>query len=333
MSARLDAILATVEIADVLRLAHVEPPANERKPILCPLPGHLERTPSFVVQQSGRGYRCHGCNGHGGIIELAVALGLGKDKAAAVDFLAERFRIPPSNEPARRRGRTSTAFALPPAPAETATSEDDLCRVRDALRGIVPLLGTPGATYLEGRGIDATAAAANDVRYHSNWLGRGAAVVFAIRDRAGKVVAAQGRFVDSSTMPKAMSIGPLSAGVYRTAAALQADTVAICEAPIDALSLAVSGTSAIALCGTSLTRWLRSAVAFKAVVVATDADAAGNAAAERITAEFNLGTRVLRLLLPEGVKDANALLVRDAEALHAILGEIRDRDCGADLAV
>lgn len=323
MSARLDALLRVATIADVLRLANVEPPTRERKAICCPL--HAESTPSFQVQASGRGFRCFGCDAHGGIIELAIALQLAPDKCRAVDRLCEHLHVPVDADavPQRRRRRTIPAFALPPVAPDPTADADALARVSAALRDRTPLAGTPGATYLKTRGIDPAAADANDVRYHANWLGRGPAVVFAIRDTSGRVVAAQGRFIDTNAQPKAMTVGAMSAGVYRTAAALEVEIVAITEAPIDALSIAVSGMPALALCGTSIPTWLRRTLAFRTVVVATDADDAGNAAAERIADQFNLGSRVVRLTLPDGVKDANDLLTRNADALYDIVQNIR----------
>ena len=333
MSTRLDALLTVATIADVLRLAHIEPPTNERRPILCPLPGHTERTPSFMVQQSGRGFRCHGCAGHGGIVELALALGLGKDKAAVVDRLAEHFRIPVSDEPNTRRlfKRPMAHAVLPPVAPDPIPGADVLARVSVALRDRTTLAGTPGTAFLEGRGIDPVAAAAHDVRFHRNWLGRGPAVVFAIRDRAGKLVAAQGRFIDPKTYPKAMTVGALSAGVFRTAAALDVDVVAITEAPLDALSIAVSGLPSLALCGTSISVWLRRALAFRTVIVATDNDIAGDATAKRISEEFNLGSTIVRMTLPEGLKDANQLLMQDSDALYAQVQTIRKEQLGLPL--
>jgi len=309
----------------VLRLANVEPPSRDRKAICCPL--HAENSPSFQIQASGRGFRCFGCNAHGGIVELALALQLAPDKARVVDRLCDHLRVPDNDDERAsfRRERPARTYALPDLPPDPIAGPEAIIRVRTALRDVVPLEKV-GADYLSRRGIDPAAAAANDTRFHPNWLGRGDAVVFGIRDRAGNIVAAQGRFVDPVTQPKALTIGALSSGVYRTAAALDVEIVAITEAPIDALSLAVCGVPAIAMCGTSIATWLRSALAFRTVIVATDADDAGDTAANRITHTLNLGTRIQRLSLPAGVKDANALLTRDADQLLEIVREIRERE-------
>jgi len=325
MSARLDTVLQVATVADVLRLARFEPPARERDLILCPLPQHVERTPSFMVQRSNRGYRCHGCGAHGGVLELVVALGLARDRRAAVDVLAEQYRVPEDTEDkaawkaARQLERQrATAAALNPAgPREPVVTPEDRAALRKALEAVAPLAGTSGEAYLRGRGIEP--AAAYDTRYHGNWLGRGApAVVFAVRDRGGRVVAAQGRMIEAATGPKAMSRGRVGLGVYATVAALAAMTevVAVVEGPIDALSLAVCELPAIALCGAkNRPAWLRTALAFRSVVLATDNDAAGDAAAEDLRVWLNLGTRCSRLALPAGCKDTNELLRRDPDAM------------------
>jgi len=81
------------------------------------------------------------------------------------------------------------------------------------------------------------------------------------------------------------------------------------EAPIDALSLAVCGVPAVALCGCEgLPDWLRMRCAFQTVIAAFDADDPGDEA-----------TRVLRLR-PVGAKDWNAaLLSRGADDLRTWL--------------
>lgn len=333
MSARLDAVLRVATIADVLRMARVEPPASERKLILCPLPGHMERTPSFNVQKSGKGYRCHGCGGKGWVLALTVALGLATTRSRAVELLCEHYRIPrdaaddaawKASRREMKRRNTAAAFALPLLQPEPQPSPEDRETLRSALRGCVPLDGTPGVAYLAGRGLCAIAAASNDVRFHPDWLGDGAALVFAVRDRQGRVVAAQGRFIAADASPKTKSKGRIGLGVYATAAALETDVLAICEGPLDALSLAVCELPAIALCGAkNRPAWLRMALRQQHVVLALDRDAAGDAAAADLRVWFNLGTTCERLVLREDTKDVNELLRRDPEELLALARETK----------
>jgi DNA primase len=340
LGARLDAVLALATVFDVLQLASVEPPRSARDAIRCPLPDHFDGTPSFSIQASGRGFRCHGCGARGGVLDLAAALGLAGDRAAAVDVLAEFYRVPaddasPSEirnaRAARRRDRALASLRYESAtrPSETDNAERDaqLATFRRQARGLVPILdarAAPGADYLRRRGIEPDLADAAPVRYASRWFGR-AAVVFPIRDRAGRIVAGQGRYIDGDA-PKTRTAGP-KRGVFATPGALDADVLAIVEAPLCALSLAGCGLPSIAILGTSFAEWLPVVLGFRRrfVAILTDADAAGDAAAGKLEAAllpFGLKTERVRL---DAAKDPNALLQRDADALLELASDIGRR--------
>lgn len=140
------------------------------------------------------------------------------------------------------------------------------------------LRGTEGVKYLEGRGIDAGTAARAGVAWCEWFLGH-PAVVFRIRDVSGRVVALQGRYLHTDDQgDKCRSIGDISRGVFCTAGAWDGDIV-LCEAPIDALSLACMGCPAMATCGTRLPDWMPQATVGRVVRIATDADEAGDEAA------------------------------------------------------
>jgi len=65
------AYLDGIEAVDyVFRLTGEEP--NRAGYLLCPLPGHDERTPSFSCRDTR--WRCYGCHAHGSIYELAGIL-------------------------------------------------------------------------------------------------------------------------------------------------------------------------------------------------------------------------------------------------------------------
>jgi Toprim-like len=226
----------------------------------------------------------------------------------------------PLNRRARTRAALGRAFAISPSSdkAERRTASDDQ-RWREAWDASRPLEMTAGAAYLEGRGVPADAAAEADVRFSPAWYGR-AAVLFPILDRAGALVAVNGRFVDGRDNPKTQSGGPKSLGVFATPGALSAPLIAVCEAPIDALSLWLCGIAAVALNGTSWPEWLPSALAFKPVLLATDADIQGDAAAKHLSEELSArGARPCRLR-SRGAKDWNGVLdLRGVEALRSHL--------------
>ena len=192
---------------------------------------------------------------------------------------------------------------------------------RHSLPGLFPLNGSPGQTYLEGRGLPLSLCLEAKVKWALSWFGR-PAVVFPIYDDAGTLVAAQGRYTDGHENPKARTLGSKKQGVFLSPnfwrQVQQGAPVTIVEAPIDALSIALCGFPALALCGKSgHPEWLAVRCAFKTVFVAFDADEAGEQGYVQLVPTFEaLGSRVRRLV-PQGVKDWN-------EALQAGCDELTD---------
>jgi hypothetical protein len=345
-NSRLDGVLNVTSVLDVLTLAHVDRPRNERALIRCPLPGHNENTGSFKVQPSGKGYRCFGCGAAGGVLDLTVALGLAPDRPRAVEYLANYYRIPAADGPVNHlptrsyHPRPRLSAVLPPPATPVKLDPKTHARLANAVRDCQPIIDTPGAIFLSsgfpertppiaGRGITPDAADFCGVRYHPNWLGDGEAVVFAGRNEAGTLVAAQGRFIDPRIKPKSKSIGKIKecGGVFSTPGAASAQLVGITEAPIDAITLAICGIPSFALMGTSnVHAWLRRRIAFTTALIATDNDPAGDHSAILIAQMLTHGTRCERLHLPAGFKDPNKMLVDAPDELAALLDEIMRRD-------
>jgi hypothetical protein len=213
--------------------------------------------------------------------------------------------------------RNSTVLSpAPPALSACAdTPESTLAPApvwRRPLKNLVPLAGTPGEKYLQKRGIALEAAHAAGVRFSPSWFGR-PAVVFPVRDAGSTLVAAQGRYISQGKGPKARTTGDKKAGVFVTAGfwedVKRGAPVVICEAPIDALSIALCGFPALALCGKDgWPDWLPVKCAFKSVALAFDADEAGDMGAEKLYRVLgSLGAKPFRLR-PEGGKDWNEVL-------------------------
>ena len=212
--------------------------------------------------------------------------------------------------------------------ARQEPTQNDEWDWRADLAAADPVARTPGAHYLETRAIPLEIAAAAGVLYVRSWAGH-PAVVFPFRDRAGALVAAQGRHLTNDLKPNKRTGGPSKMGVFATPGAFNAATVAIVEAPIDALSLAAAGLPAIALHGTNAPAWLAAALAFKTVCVALDNDKAGNDASLRLIGELSaFGGRCERLH-PAAGKDWNEILV--AKGLAALVEELsRNGLCAAE---
>jgi hypothetical protein len=200
---------------------------------------------------------------------------------------------------------------------EAPSAYDEAAEWREQLIGLQPLSETAGAKYLEGRGIPIGVASLAGVQFHPKYFGN-AAVMFPVCDRAGQTVALSGRYIRDLT-PKTRAAGPKSEGAFMAPvtgqsgcifAPLESATPAIIvtEAPIDALSIAAAGYPAIACIGTSGPRWLHLACGLKRVLLAFDADDAGDAAAEKIATAMQPYGAICERLRPEHGKDWNEVL-------------------------
>lgn len=83
-----DSIVARLGVCDVLIVANIPTPSRANKLVNCPLPGHVDATPSFRV--FNRGWICFGCNRKGGVLDLVVALGYAHDRREAAKWLEGR---------------------------------------------------------------------------------------------------------------------------------------------------------------------------------------------------------------------------------------------------
>ncbi len=103
------AAVPTVDLADRLcgpgQLRRI---GGERWTALCPLPGHDEKTPSFVVYPGDRGWWCYGCQRGGDVVDLAqAAWGIDRADVAAAEVLITFGHPIPERPPAwfRRQER------------------------------------------------------------------------------------------------------------------------------------------------------------------------------------------------------------------------------------
>ncbi len=225
----------------------------------------------------------------------------------------------------RENAAINRAFAVPPK-TETPEKREAATDPSEAWAASVVLEGTAGASYLERRGLPAGVAHKAGVRFSLSFFGR-PAVLFPVQDKAGTLIAVSGRFVDGRNDLKTMAAGSKSLGVFMTPGAFSSRVIAVCESPIDALSLWLCGIAAVALVGTSAPGWLPSVLAFKHVLLATDNDQpdrsgkrAGDEAAAKLAIDFDArGSHTFRLR-PRGGKDWSEILEsRGVESLRTHL--------------
>jgi Toprim-like len=176
-----------------------------------------------------------------------------------------------------------------------------------------PTIGSPAADYLaNSRAIPLEALASfPNVRYmpkvnelppHHKYISE--SVAFLLCDPDENPVGIQLRSIDGNAKPIYKATD--APHIFATPGALQAHNPIITEAPIDALTLAIAGYPAIATCGTNFPEALAQKFKGKKVILAQDADEAGDKAVTEITKilESNDVTKRGRLR-PAGAKDWN----------------------------
>lgn len=241
---------------------------------LCPFCGDAKPRDrahkSLVVHPSTGAYLCHRCGARG---KLRNADG-------------------EESSPVRPRRKRKPPRWTPPTPPQATES------LQTALTWQYrPLRGTAGEEYLRGRGIDVDLAHRAGVRYCERFADA-PAVVCPFRTHAGNLIALQGRYIVAHE-PKVRTYGSVTAGVFATPTAWDAGTVAVAEAPIDALSLHIAGVPSFALGGTALRVWLPPLLAGRVVLLAFDADGAGDRAAQEWDAELRrFAVKPIRLRPP-----------------------------------
>jgi hypothetical protein len=204
-----------------------------------------------------------------------------------------------------------TAAAPAPKPAQ---APEDIEKKTEQYKAIIAsctdIQGTPAETYLAGRGIVLDPGAGYDVGYSPNCYGS-EAIIFYLLGLNGQMVGMQSRGIQSKTFritkdPAADQTGQ----IFATPGAMGAlSWVVIVEAPIDALSLAVCGVSAIATIGTNFPDWLAREMIFCPVFLGHDNDQAGDDGARAAAGSLQrFGATPYRLRPPEGCKDWNEAL-------------------------
>jgi DNA primase len=314
---------------------------------LCPF--HAEKTPSFNVREETGRYKCFGCDQSGDVFTF-VQQHEHLDFVGAVEFLAAKAGIQltytsagQSRERARRT-RLIDAMASAVEWYHQRLLEDPAARpARDYLRNR-GLHGEVARTFKlgwapddwdalsRGSGIDGELLRATGLAF-TNRRNRlqdalRARVLFPIFSDSGEAVAIGGRVLPGSPDPAKYKNSP-ETPIYSKSKTLYglnwaksdiaaSDQVVVCEGYTDVIGFHKVGIGrAVATCGTALTedhvRLLKRYAS--RVVLAFDADAAGQGAAERFYEwERKYQVQVSVAQLPEG-RDPGDLAERDPTAL------------------
>ncbi|MBS1913897.1 MAG: toprim domain-containing protein [Bacteroidetes bacterium] len=170
-----------------------------------------------------------------------------------------------------------------------------------------PLAGTPGAMYVERRGIPLHIAEEAGVRFAPDFGGR-PAVIVAMRDRHGITALVHGRYLRTARgQNKMLTIGA-GGGMVSVLDGWHAEPLIIVEGLFDALSMAACGWSCAATVG-RWASWLPDVAQGRTVWLAFDSARAADAEAERYRERLR-GASLLRLRPPGRSKDWNTALAK-----------------------
>ncbi len=345
----IERIRSTVNIVDIVG-QHVQLKRTGRNWVgLCPF--HAERTPSFNVREETGRYRCFGCDKSGDVFTFVQEVEH-TDFVGSVEYLANRAGIqltetsPGQNQQRARRKRLVEAMnqAVEWYHERLLTSADarparDYLRSRGLAGDIArqfKLGWAPDDWDVLAResGIDAKLLHDNGLAFRNRrnklqdaFRGR---VLFPIFSENGDAVALGGRILPGSTDPakyKNSSETPIytkSKTLYglnwAKADVVNSNQAIVCEGYTDVIGFHQAGLPrAVATCGTAFTeehvRLLKRYAS--RVVLAFDADAAGQGAAERFYEwEEKYQVEVYVAAFPGG-KDPGELAQHDPEGLAA----------------
>lgn len=319
-------------------------------------PFHDDQGPSFVVSPSKNLWRCHGACQVGGSVVDFVMRAEGVSFRHAVELL--RHGLPVSDGRVRK---AATVPRLPSPLDQSAEDRELLGQVigfyADTLRE-----NTDALAFLERRRIadpeavaafrlgfsdrtlglrlpEANRKAGADLRGRLQRLGvlrpsghelfRGSLTV-PVFDASGDVAEVYGRKINDNLRegtPKHLYLPGPHRGVWNRDAVAAGDEVIVCESLIDALSFWCAGfrhvTAAYGVEGFTADHWqLFRESSVRRVLLAFDADTAGDKAAQKLSAlMIGEGVEVFRVEFPKG-QDANDVAVgakNPAEALGSLV--------------
>ncbi|MBX7174720.1 MAG: toprim domain-containing protein [Pyrinomonadaceae bacterium] len=252
---------------------------------------------SMAVNTENGSYFCHRCQAKGRLKEFW-----------------ESRPITPKKQQTRQKINAQFSLTGKPELKEEQKSEN---LAEKMAKFQSEFLHSPAEMYLLNRSISTEVAIKAGCGYTGSWehweksgekwilKGTDRRVVFPIYDVSGNLVAFHGRAIDSEhfASPK-ITRGDKSNGIFLSDANIfQKEVIAVCEGAIDAMALAVSGIPAVAMTGTTPPDWFYRKMAFRKVLIATDADEAGDRSAYKLRLELQArGAKTLRLR-PKNAKD------------------------------
>jgi DNA primase len=260
---------------------------------------------SLSVENLSGVFYCHRCGEKGKLREFWEERGQSKP-------LIKRTQLRPVAALIARAVSRAAAGVPPPE------NKIDLEALREKMEKFTQeFSASPGQKYLRRRGIPRKISLRAGCGYAAHWkhwekkndewnlLGTDERVVFPVCDEEKDLVAIHSRAIGESHLHSAkITRGNKSKGVFLSSPdVFSSPVVAICEGPVDALALETCGIPAVAMIGTGAPKWLAMKLKNKAVLLATDADKAGDEAAMKLEMALRPHTRNILRLRPLHAKD------------------------------
>lgn len=290
------------------------PNHSKERRFACPLCGQNKPLDaahrSLVVNTENGSFICHRCQSKGRLREFWDTRPITPKKERSKMKMMSQFSIKDSDE-TKKDGKLMKQESLSEKMEKYQQQFQD----------------SPGEKYLLNRGISAEIANKACCGYAEKWehwekkdekwllLGTDRRVVFPIYNSSGSIIAMHGRAIDENYHASSkITRGDKSQGLFLSDAfVLEKSVIAICEGAIDAMALALCGIPAVAMTGTTPADWFYRKMGFRNVLLATDADEAGDKSAYKIKLELQLrGTKTFRLR-PKGSKDWGEVLEKIGE--------------------
>lgn len=303
-------------LADLEQFDPRSPQRTGERRFLCPLCGEDKPRDaahrSLCLNSSNGLYHCKRCNSKGRLKEFWEEKSSANRAQIVVRQLRRSFEVTPVEEVCRSQSDDKNDW-------QTLWETSEPLELNERHQVAI--------SYLKNRSIALDIARENGVCFVPDWHGR-PMLGFPFKDANGEIVALSGRAFRNGGIDKPAS-GPKKAGAFR-AKALGFDAldtalpaVILCEAPFDALALAMAGYPALAIGGTNAPAWLHQRCAFRRILLAFDADVAGDAAALKIGINLSSFGAVCERVRPQGAKDWNELLqISGSEAIEDLVAPV-----------
>ena len=279
---------------------------------LCPICGSgtgAHKTGAFSIK--GEQWKCFSCNQGGDIFDLYAAINK-CDLSEATRAIMARYGN--NSKPIKRANKTSTK----PVQNQPETAEQPHDYAAELAAYHAALAGSPGETYLQGRGLTVDTMNRFNLGYNA------AKKTITIPYNTAGTYYGQ-RSIDPNARPHD-NLKNVTMPLFNAAALYSASACFIVESPLCAISITQEGGQAVAISGIGgknrLIEQLKKKPTKAALVLSLDNDEPGQKAAEEIAAELTaLGVFFLQANIAGEHKDPNDRLQHDKAGLQAAIAE------------